>query len=189
MHRTLSKSHSLLTPLYWLTGILLVSLALPAAVQARVYTTPEQALEQAFGKNYEKKRLHLYPAQKEAIEKKIGRDVKSRLYTVYVGFDANKRPTGYGFFHTERVRTKEQTLFIVVTPDEKIRDVVLISFYEPDDYAPTDRWLKLLLGKSKSDALTPGVDLPAISGATLTTRSSADTAKLSLALTPYVKQL
>lgn len=189
MHRIPSKSYSFFWMRHWLAGVWIVLFAMPGVVQARVYTTPEQALEQAFGRNYEKKRLHLYPAQKEEIEKKIGRDIKSRLYTVYVGFDANKRPTGYGFFHTERVRTKEQTLFIVVTPDEKIRDVALISFYEPDDYAPTDRWLKLLSGKSKSDALTPGVDLPAISGATLTTRSSADTAKLALALTVYAKQL
>lgn len=162
---------------------------MPAQLQARVYTTPEQAIEQAFGKNYKKKRLHLFRSQKEAIEKKIGHEVKSRLYTVYIGVDAQQRPTGYGFFHTERVRTKEQTLFIVVAPDETIRDVILISFYEPDDYAPGNRWLKLLLGKSGKDPVTPGVDLPAISGATLTTRAAANTAKLALALTPYAKQL
>lgn len=174
-----------------LTGIAL-SISCPLA--ARVFTTPEAALQAAFPKaKISVKRLYLTPEQKEEIQRRLSRPVPNRLYTVYVAMDDSGHASGYGFLHTTRVRSKEQTLFITVTPDERIRSVTLISFFEPEEYMPPGRWLRIFEGKGNRkggpDALMPGVDIPVISGATLTTRSCAETARLVLMLVPLARQI
>lgn len=169
-------------------------LAVPQGLEARVFTTPEAAMEAAFPKTkITTRRLYLTTAQKEEIQHRWGRPVQSRLYTVFLAVDDRGRRTGYGFLHTEKVRSKEQTLFIAVTPEEAIRSVTLVSFFEPEEYIPPNRWLRLFEGKSLArsagDGLLPGLDIPVMSGATLTTRSCAESARFILMLMPLAKQI
>lgn len=183
---------------HWLLLTATVFLAaLPRHLAARVFTTPEAAFASAFPTaTMSSTRLYLTAGQRDDIQHRLGRPVHSRLYTVYLALDRSGRRTGYGFVHTEKVRSKEQTLFIAVTPEETIRSITLISFFEPEEYTPSERWLRLFqgkgtgkaTGKGSAETLLPGVDIPVISGATLTTRACADSARLILMLVPLAKQ-
>ena len=160
--------------------VLLTLMAGPAL--ARVYEQPQEALAAVFpGAKTERKPVYLSKDEQKNIGEAAGVELKSRFYTFYQA-SKNGKIIGYGTFVTDRVRTKEQTLFVAVDPSGKILDVRLISFFEPEEYRPPDRWLALLKGKSLNESLQPGKDLPAMSGATLTAGATSDTVRMVLAL-------
>ncbi|MCB1304341.1 MAG: hypothetical protein KDK37_08690 [Leptospiraceae bacterium] len=163
-----------------LAGLALILAAIPLI--GRVYEKPDAALEAVFpGSEISKQPVYLSKKEQSDLTEQVGMEVNSRFYTFYIARKAGKI-VGYGTFYTHVVRTKEQTLFVAVDPSGKIKDVRLISFFEPSEYRPPDRWLALLKGKGGGDAIMPGKDLPAISGASLTSRSTASTARLVLAI-------
>lgn len=165
------------------SGRLLLTLAflLPGvALLARVYLQPDAALAEAFpDADLEKIRVYLSETQARTIEEQTGAVNLSRFYTFYRAAQ-NGRTIGYAVFDTHRVRTKDETLLISINPDGTLRGIRVISFFEPEEYLPPERWLNLLGGKTGMDSLAPGADLPVISGATLTSRSVARSARVAL---------
>lgn len=106
--------------------------------------------------------------------------VDVRLVTFYAamkGADA----LGYLVIHSHRVRTKNQTLAVSFEPDGRLRQVQIVAFHEPPEYRATDAWLDALKGKRAGDPVSVGVDLDPISGATLSTRTTAEQARWLLA--------
>ena len=158
--------------------ILIMSILLTGAwtvSQATVYNLPERALKEQFkDASIKRKGLYLSRADQKALESQLGFKLGSRFHTFYVA-SKGKKILGYGIFDTHRVRTKEETLFVVVGPDGCLRHLEVISFFEPREYLAPRRWLKLLEGREKG--FTTGVDLPTISGATMTTNAVSRTVK------------
>lgn len=99
--------------------------------------------------------------------------VKERLVTFYT---ARKGSTalGYAVIHSHVVRTKRETFAIAFEPDGRIRKITVLSFLEPQEYKPSERWLRQFDGKGPKDRLAVGDDLAPISGATLTARGIAE---------------
>ena len=163
-----------------LVAILSVLVIMPLA--GRVYEKPDEALAAVFpGAKIQRKPVYLSKTEQKALSEQSGKELKSRFYTFYEA-RKNGKLQGYGTFVTEVVRTKEQTLFVAVDNGGKVKDVRLVSFFEPDEYRPPERWLDLITGKSLSDSVQPGKDLPAMSGASLTARSTADITRMVLAI-------
>ncbi len=69
----------------------------------------------------------------------------------------------------------------VVNPDSTLRIVEVLSFYEPQDYLPTPRWLALFRNRILSEGLWPKRDIHQITGATLTTQALTLAARRMLA--------
>lgn len=162
-------------------ALLLSLLALPAGVLvARVFLMPEQALERQFpGARVARQAFYLSETEERELAAACGQARPGRLHSIYVA-RRNGQLAGFGFFDTHRVRTKDQTLFIAIDAAGRLQHVDLVSFFEPEEYIAPARWLRLFEGKTLADALRPGVDLPAITGATLTTRSSASAVRRAL---------
>lgn len=161
-----------------LAGALLLALPLTG----RVHEQPEQALKAVFpGAEVKRKPVYLSKEEQSELSEESGVRLESRFYTFYEA-KKNGKVVGYGTFYTDVVRTKEQTLFVAVDARHRVMDVRLISFFEPEEYHPPRRWLDILKGKGQSDAIRPGKDLPAMSGATLTARACADTTRMILAI-------
>ncbi len=149
---------------------------------AEVYNLPESALARQFpGAAVERKTVYLTQEQRRQLDARLGGPSESRMNTFYVA-RKNGAVLGYGIFETHTVRTKDETLFIVVDTAGSIRHVELISFFEPEDYRPVQRWLALFLGKTEHDAISPGNDIAAISGASLTSRAVARSVRKVLML-------
>ncbi|MBI3394469.1 MAG: hypothetical protein HY042_01400 [Spirochaetia bacterium] len=149
---------------------------------AQAQRTPEKALAQVFpGAVVDRIPLYLTAAERTALEKELGFAVEGRFHTFYRA-RREGRLEGVGIFDTHRVRTKEETLFIVVDPQGFVQHVEVISFFEPDEYAPPERWLKLMLGRKHGDTLRPGSEIPAITGSTLTTTAVSRAVRRVLAL-------
>jgi Na+-translocating ferredoxin:NAD+ oxidoreductase RnfG subunit len=154
---------------------------------SKVFITPEEALKDAFGNCIiEKKRIYLTENDATILEKELGFKIKHRFYSFYIAKD-HKNVSGYALLQTDVVRTKEMSLMVILNPDYSIKNLYLISFYEPIEYKPSERWLKLFINKNKNDPLVPGIDLPVVSGATLTSRTVSNMVRLTLKLAKYLE--
>jgi Na+-translocating ferredoxin:NAD+ oxidoreductase RnfG subunit len=139
---------------------------------ATIFYSKNEAMELAFGKGAQIEQLSLFPDENEVA--KIEQDAKikldSGLFTFYVGKDQAKI-LGYAAIETSTVRTKPETLMIVLTPDGELSKVYTLAFHEPPEYQPPERWFEQFYKRPLADMdFNKGVD--GISGATLSTRSA-----------------
>jgi len=110
------------------------------------------------------------------LEKLARARVRERMVTFYVAHKG-EGIVGYAAVHSHVVRTKRETFLLAFEPDGRIRRITVLSFLEPPEYLPPDRWLEQLRGKGTGDRLAVGDDLPPITGATLTARGLAEQAR------------
>jgi hypothetical protein len=155
------------------------------AIAATAHAEPLQSLDGALastfpGARIEKRTLALSAAEVQAVAKAAHAKCDTRLVTAYVAWRGD---TLAGAAYTDRrvVRTREALLLVAVAPDTSIARVEVLAFFEPPDYRPAARWLALFKGKKQHARLAPGGQLPNLSGATLTSRSVAESARLALA--------
>ena len=149
---------------------------------AEIFYSKNEAMELAFGKGTQVDQLSLFPDEDETA--KIQQDAKvkldSGLFTFYVGKGQDKI-LGYAAIETSTVRTKPETLMIVLTPDGELRNVYMLAFHEPPEYQPPDRWFEKLYKRPLVDMdFNKGVD--GISGATLSTRSALNSIRKVMAI-------
>ncbi len=153
-----------------------------------VFITPEEAIQKYFS-NYtiEKKRIYLSEKEIKNLNEHLGFKVKHRFYSFYIAKE-NQNIKGYAILHTDVVRTKEMSIMIFLDPEFRIQNIVLISFSEPIEYKPGERWLNLFKNKKLEDIdrLIPGIDIPVVSGATLTSRTVSEMVRLTLKLKNYL---
>lgn len=105
----------------------------------------------------------------------------SKSVTLYTGYQG-EQVLGYAFLDTRMVRTLPGTFLIVLTPEGSVRTVMALAFHEPEDYLPSERWLR----QFENHALGPDVQLHqgihGITGATLSSQAVTNAVRLSLAL-------
>ncbi len=166
-------------------GFLLLLLS-SIALEGKVFITPEEALQDAFPRaQIDKIRIYLTQEDVENLKKKLNFKIKHRFYSFYVAkLDQNIQ--GYAILHTDIIRTKEISLMVVLDQNKELSKFYLISFYEPLEYKPNQRWLDLIAQK-KNQKLVLGVDIPVIAGATLTARTVHQIVELTKELVFYIK--
>ena len=148
---------------------------------AQIFYSKTEALELAFGKATIEN-LSLFPDEEQSakIQQLAKTKLESGLFTFYVGKE-NGKVSGYAAIETENVRTKPETLMIVLTPEGELRNVVMLAFHEPPEYMPPERWFNLLNNRPLVEMdFAKGVD--AISGATLSTRSALNSVRKVMAI-------
>jgi Na+-translocating ferredoxin:NAD+ oxidoreductase RnfG subunit len=160
---------------------LLIAAALAAALhtpaQARVFMTQQQALASAFPNAKPTRQVHyLTPEQLDAARRESGVEFADRMIVRYAA------PTGYAYFDTHRVRTLPETVMVLVTPDGKIDRVEILSFDEPPEYVPTDRWMEQFEGRRLDEDLSLKRRIRPLSGASLSARAITNASRKVLAL-------
>ena len=150
--------------------LLLLSAVTPSF--STVFYSKNEALELAFGKGTQVESLSLFPDEQQVakIEELAKVKLDSGLFTFYVGKDQDK-VIGYAAIESGTVRTKPETLMIVLTPDGELRNVTTLAFHEPPEYQPPERWFEQLYKRPLAEMdFNKGVD--GIAGATLSTRAA-----------------
>lgn len=171
----------------WRWGIsVLVAIGLHGVatpVAARVFITQEEALERAFPppQTNERRTLFLNPVQAKQVEALAGRPLERSVVPYYVGMQ-DGRITGYAYFDTHLVRTLPETVMIRLAPDGHIAAIEILSFEEPQDYLPGERWLRQFDGRPLDDDLSLKGAIRGLTGATLSSRSVAGAARRILAI-------
>ncbi len=107
--------------------------------------------------------------------------IPDRMITFYVARGPASPPSeaggpvvGYAAVQSHVVRTKRETLLVAFEPDGRIRRITVVSFLEPPEYKPPERWLAQFAGKGPGDRLAVGDDLAPITGSTLSARGVAE---------------
>jgi hypothetical protein len=162
--------------------LLLMLVAATTPGFAKIFYSKNEAMELAFGKNAQVEQLSLFPDEQEMakIEQLSRVKLESGLYTFYVGKDQGKI-LGYAAIETATVRTKPETLMVVLTPDGAVSNIVTLAFHEPPEYQPPERWYEQLKNRLLSEMdFNKGVQ--GISGATLSTRAGLDKVRKVLAV-------
>ena len=149
---------------------------------AEIFYSKNEAMELAFGTGTEIEPLSLFPDEDQTA--KIQQDAKvkldSGLFTFYVGKSQGKI-LGYAAIETGTVRTKPETLMIVLTADGELRNVYTLAFHEPPEYQPPQAWFEKLYNRPLAEMdFNKGVD--GISGATLSTRAAINSIRKVMAI-------
>ena len=146
--------------------------------------TQDEALELAFpGATLERLTAYLGEPELDRARALAGSDVEveQTVLTYYVarrGADA----LGVAYFDAHRVRTEQEVLMVVVSPDGRARRVETVSFREPPEYRAPERWMRLFDGRGLAPELAVRRDIPNITGATLTSGAVTRAVRRVLAL-------
>ncbi len=165
---------------FFILFLLLLGAVIPSF--ATVFYSKNEALELAFGKDKQVEQLSLFPDEQQVakIEELAKVKLDSGLFTFYVGKDQGK-VLGYAAIETGTVRTKPETLMIVLTADGELRNVTTLAFHEPPEYQPPERWFEQLYKRPLAEMdFNQGVD--GISGATLSTRAAINSIRKVMAI-------
>lgn len=164
----------------WLLLLFLLSVASPC--HAKIYYSKNEAMELAFGKNPHVEMLSLFPTEQQmkSIEKLARVKMESSLFTFYVGKKDGK-VQGYAAIETRTVRTKPETLLIVLTPEGALRNIYTLAFHEPPEYQPPERWYEQMYERS-IEQIDFNAGIQGISGATLSTRSALNSTRKVMAV-------
>jgi hypothetical protein len=158
----------------------LLCFALPGF--SKIFYSKNEAMELVFGKDAQIEVLSLFPDKNE--QNKIESDAKVKLesgmFSFYVGKKQGKI-LGYAAIETETVRTKPETLMVLLSPEGEIQKVTLLAFHEPPEYQAPERWFELF-NKKPLEELDFNKGIQGISGATLSTRSALNSVRKVLAI-------
>jgi hypothetical protein len=156
-----------------------------AAGPGKVFHSKEQALELAFGKKSKVTRTTQYWTEEERdrlIELAGTKDVGLTHVAYAELFEKGQADDGRRvWFDTRLVRTKQQTVMLLVDKAGTVEKLVVCSFDEPLDYKPVDRWYAQFEGKKLDDQLKLKKAIHGVSGATMTARSTTAAVREMLA--------
>lgn len=163
--------------------VLMGVLAWATDSHGRVLMSINEAVRQAFPApaEVEKVRVFLSKEEAETVRKKWSVPLESRLFTFFRGTDTRGQ-IGHAGVDTHTLRTKPETILVVIGGNGKLRMVEVLNFYEPFDYFPPARWLKFFDDPSDWRDLIIGRELPNVTGATITAHRLAEAVRRIMAV-------
>lgn len=100
-------------------------------------------------------------------------DADESVVIQYV-IERDETPLRYGYVDTHRVRTLSESVLFIFDTEGTLRNIEVLSFAEPAEYLPHDRWYAQFAGRSDTSPLKYGREIDAVTGATLTGRATVD---------------
>lgn len=142
----------------------------------------EEALRAAFPEaDIQYTPIFLTKAEMDEIEKLSGTQVPSALVACYRA-SVNGKLLGRGYLDTHVVRTKKESLLVLLTPEGTIKRVEVVAFLEPPEYLAPDRWYQQFDGKRLDNGLHLKRDIHPVTGASLTAQATLDATRRILAI-------
>ena len=162
--------------------VFVLSLLLTNPSYGKIFYSKKEAMELAFGQDATVEMQTLFPDSDEIkrIEQLARVKMDSAMFTFYVGKKAG-RLLGYAAIETHKVRTKPETLLVVLSGEGKLRNIYTLAFHEPPEYLPPARWFTQLYQKPLQE-LGFNKDIQGITGATLSTRAALNSTRRVLAV-------
>ncbi|MCI0526878.1 MAG: FAD:protein FMN transferase [Nitrospira sp.] len=166
-------------------GLMIMNPWLSQAIQ---YMTPDEAIHRLIPESSEvrKEMVHLTSMQKEQVYNLLGSRIREESYTFWLAY---KDQTPIAYLVTLDVIGKEQpiTFMVAASPDGKVLGVEILAYRESQgSEVRSKRFMQQFIGKTLSAPLKLGRDIDSISGATLSSRSTAYAVKKALALVEVI---
>ncbi len=156
--------------------VLFTLVLLPDAALSKVYLTQEKALKSAFPQadKIDKKILRLNKEQKDRISQKSGQPINFSYKSVYIAEKDGKR-LGYAIVDQVKGKSSFIKYLVAIAPEGMIRNVLILSYRgTKGSDVRHERFRKQFIGKRENDPLKLGVDIDAITTATISSRAITD---------------
>ena len=165
----------------WLLASLFVSSSLFAGVISR-----DQALALAFpGAQIRTNMLFLTRDEVKKAAEISGTEVSSALVAQYQAL-ASGKAIGRAYLDTHIVRTKRESLLVILNPDASVRRIEVVAFDEPPEYLPSAKWYDQFTGKKLDSSVSLKGAIHPVTGASLTARAVVDSVRRVLAIDQVV---
>jgi hypothetical protein len=120
--------------------------------------------------------------ERERLEKKLGYALPKSKYTFFVA-RSGSRVDGYALIDEERGEHLPITFAVKLSPEGVVERQEIVAYREPrGDEVRDERFRKQFVGKSARDPIAAGLDIVAVSGATISSRAMAVGVKRALVL-------
>ncbi len=129
----------------------------------------------------ERRTAYLTEAQAERVETLAGKPLERRVVAYYVG-SLDGRVIGYAFTDAHIVRTLPESVLFALDPSGRIVSTEILSFDEPVEYLPGERWLRQFENRELDERLSLKRDIRTLTGATISSRAITAAARRVLAL-------
>jgi uncharacterized protein with FMN-binding domain len=167
----------------WIGLLTLATCLLTApTVFCMIYFSKSEAMTLAFSQDSEVEMLSLFftEGQVEVIERLAHGKLESALYTFYVG-RRDGVIVGYAAIESHTVRTKPETLLIVLSPEGALEKIEVLAFHEPPEYQPSAAWFAQMYRRALAD-MDFNSEVQGITGATLSAQSALTSVRKVLAI-------
>jgi thiamine biosynthesis lipoprotein len=153
-----------------------------------VYLTREEAMQRLIpqAEEFQEDRVTLTAVQKERLQTILEKKVPEENYTFWIAKRAGA-PIGYAVLLDVIGKERPITFMIAVGPEGRVIGVEVLIYRESQgSEIRSGRFIRQFIDKTLSAPLKLGRDVDAISGATLSSRSTAYAVKKALALVAVV---
>lgn len=148
----------------------------------------EDALESAFPEaQIESFMIFLTDQEKKAASESCGQTVESALVARFIASRDGKE-IGRAYVDTHIVRTKKESLLIILDSEGKLKRVEIVAFLEPPEYLPSQKWYDQFKEKRLDENLRMKGSIQPVTGATLTARATIDAVRRILAIDQVLMQ-
>ncbi len=166
-----------------IVGLLAVVLTLragPAASGGLI--TREQALISAFpGATIKAERIFLTEAEMKEAGELAGNPIASALIARYTAFN-DGREAGRAYVDTHIIRTKKESLLIILDAEGALKRIEVTAFLEPQEYMAPGNWYAQYQDKRLTRELHIQREIRPLAGATLTAAATNQAARRVLAI-------
>lgn len=170
------------------TLLLSLACALPPQAGEPQRPTPEEALALAFpGCRIERHTEYLTRDEAKHVEELARAELEGRVVRPYVATRDGKL-VGTAYLDLHRVRTKNELLLLVVSPEARLERIEVLSFAEPEEYRPKAAFYAQFKGKRAGDELVVGRDVRGVAGATLSAEATSAAARRVLTLHRFLAE-
>ncbi len=152
------------------------------------YLTPQEALRKLMpqAERFEEVTVRLDAGQKKKAEASLGKRIRSESYRFWTG-QAGAGPVGTAVLLNVIGKERPITFLVAVSPAGEVMGVEVLIYRESQGYEiRAKRFMDQFTGKTLQSPLKLGRDIDAISGATLSARSTTFAVKKALALVEAV---
>lgn len=158
------------------------------AAPVKEFLKVDEALKLAFpGSTIKRGTVYLTKEQKKKAAKLAKTKLSSGIVHPYEAFNEKDELVGTAYFDTHQVRSKNESIMIVVAPNGTISRIEVCAFGEPLDYLPSGSWYAQFVGKQLNDDLNLKRDIRGITGATLSGQATTRCARRVLAIHEAIK--
>lgn len=146
------------------------------------FITREQALAALFPEaEIHTETIFLTEAQIKEAQALSGEEITSALIARYV-IKKEGRQIGRGYIDTHTVRTKKESLLIVLNANSMVKRIEITASQEPPEYGATPEWYRQYDGKILNEDLYIDRAIRPIAGATLTGRAANQAVRRIIAI-------
>lgn len=145
-------------------------------------------MKQAYpGAQVQSTMIFLTADQMKEAAAKAGSAIPSALVAKYVA-KANGVVVGRAYLDTHVVRTKKESLLILLNADGTVKRTEVVAFEEPPEYQPSQKWYDQFQGKALGSGLSLTGQIHPVTGASLTAKATVEAVRRALAIDQLLEQ-